>query len=107
MSAIYYSSEEYLKKLKDAKRGIQAAVGELVYIRGDLRVSFDRNRDIEKSYMCQYDSCQMLDNKFLLKHNTNQAWIGKLEKIIEDNGQLFGLVGGGYRPLEYYVSINK
>jgi hypothetical protein len=61
-------------------------IGDLVAIRGDLRVNIKGN--------CAYTPDQLVDGKFLKRHGTDEIWAGRVEKIVHEEAGDMVLVGG-------------
>lgn len=65
-------------------------VGDLVAIRGDLRLRIDGT--------CQYTPDQLVDGKYVKHTGHGGAWTGRVKSIKGDEA----LVGGGWRHVSRY-----
>lgn len=70
---------------------VMPKVGDLVAIRGDLRINLDGR--------CAYTPDQLVDGKYLRHTGHGGIWTGTVEKISTDG---YALVGGGWRRIDRY-----
>jgi len=70
-------------------------IGDVVAIRGDLRIN--------NNGQCAYTPDQLVDGKYLRHTGHGGLWTGTIEKI--NNGYV--LVGGGWRSMECCIVASK
>ena len=71
-------------------------VGDLVAIRGDLRINLDGR--------CAYTPDQLIGGRYLRHTGHGGIWTGTVNKISKDGQEARALVGGGWRNLDCYVA---
>lgn len=69
-------------------------VGDLVAIRGDLRINLDGR--------CAYTPDQLVDGRYLRHTGHGGIWLGIVDAIDGAGGETRALVGGGWRRIDRY-----